>query len=307
MSVDVREAVMPSLELVGEFLVLDAQQVEKSGLEIVHVNFVFDGIEANVVGCPVSDAGFDSSTRHPDGEGVGVVVAAPLFAISHLTLQEGRASEFSTPDHKGVIEEPSLFEILNESGGRLVGVAALVVEFGGERIVLVPTGMHQLDVAGAAFQETSGEKAVAGKGSRFLNLGAVEVESRFGFAGNVCQLGHAGLHAVGHLVLRDPGLNLWIAHGSMFFFVQGCDAVEHSTAKRRVDTPGIVEVKDRAGSRTKFDTLVSRREKSRRPVRVVKDLPAAGALGNRGHHDKSREILIHRSQTIGKPGSHSGP
>ena len=67
---------MPALELEGQLLVIDAQQVQDGGLKVMNVDFVVHGVEADIVGGSMGDAGLDSASSHPGGKGVGVMVTA---------------------------------------------------------------------------------------------------------------------------------------------------------------------------------------------------------------------------------------
>ena len=61
---------------------------------------------------------------------------------------------------------PRCFEVL--ARGRrdgLVGVLALDFELGVEIAVLVPAAVHELDEAGAAFEQAAGDQAVVGEGA----------------------------------------------------------------------------------------------------------------------------------------------
>lgn len=111
LTVDICKAEMPALELEGKLLVVDAQQVQDGGLKVMNVNLVVHGVEADIVRGSIGDAWFDATSSHPSGEGVGVVVAAPAFAVLHVALEEGCAAEFTTPDDKGLIEHAALFEV----------------------------------------------------------------------------------------------------------------------------------------------------------------------------------------------------
>ncbi len=48
-SVDVGESEVAALETVGQSFVVDAQQVQEGGLEVVDMNLVLDGVDAEVV------------------------------------------------------------------------------------------------------------------------------------------------------------------------------------------------------------------------------------------------------------------
>ena len=97
--------------------------------------------------------------------------------------------------------------------------------------MLVPSGVHELDKARSAFDETARKETVAGKGAWLVDTGAVLFERGFAFAGNVGELGHAGLHTVSHLVLRDARGDFGVADFGKFSFVELGNAVEHVTAE----------------------------------------------------------------------------
>ena len=132
MAVDVGESIVAALEFEGELFMVDTEKVKDRSLEVVDVDFVFHGIEADVITRSVGDAGLNPAAGHPDCVGVWMVIAAPLGTIVKGALNEGRASELASPYDEGVLEEATGFKITDQGGGRLVGVTALVVEFGGE-------------------------------------------------------------------------------------------------------------------------------------------------------------------------------
>ena len=72
------EPVRPALEFEGQALVVDAEQVQERGVEVVDVDRVFDDRVAEVVGAAEGDAALDAAAGQPDAEGVLVMVAAGL-------------------------------------------------------------------------------------------------------------------------------------------------------------------------------------------------------------------------------------
>lgn len=70
---EVGEAVVAAVVAVGEFFVIEAEEVEEGGVEVVDVDFVFDGFVAELVGGTMMHAGFDAAAGHPDGEAFGIV------------------------------------------------------------------------------------------------------------------------------------------------------------------------------------------------------------------------------------------
>ena len=130
---DVGEAEVSALGAVGEFFVVEAEEVEDGGVEVVDVDFVFDGVEAEFVGFSVGEAAFDAASGEDHGEGVGVVVSAVVAELVH-----GGAAEFAAPDDEGFVEHAALFEVGDEGGAGLVDVEAIFGESFGEGAVLVP-------------------------------------------------------------------------------------------------------------------------------------------------------------------------
>ena len=62
--------------LVGQTLVVDAQERQDGGVEVMDVNRVGDDVVAERVGLAVGQARLDSASRCPDGEAAGMVIAA---------------------------------------------------------------------------------------------------------------------------------------------------------------------------------------------------------------------------------------
>ena len=73
--------------------------MQDGGVDVGDVVPVLDGVEAEFVGRAVGDAALDAAAGHPDGEAVGMVVAAvgPLGA--------GRAAELGRPDDDRLVEQ----------------------------------------------------------------------------------------------------------------------------------------------------------------------------------------------------------
>ncbi len=77
--------------------------------------------------------------------------------------------------------------------------------------MLVPGLVKQLDEAHAALDQPARQQAVVGE-RRLARLGAVHVQNVFRLAGEIHQLGGAGLHAESHLERVDPRGDFRIAH-----------------------------------------------------------------------------------------------
>jgi len=100
-TVDVGEAMVAAAVTVGQALVVESEAVEEGGVEIVDVDRVLHGLAPEIVGLPMDQASADAASGHPDGETLMVVVAAVVLAAV------GGASEFASPEHEGVFEQPA--------------------------------------------------------------------------------------------------------------------------------------------------------------------------------------------------------
>jgi len=114
---DSRQALIEPLKSIGELGMIETEEMQDRRMQITNVNTVLDHVEAEVVRSAKSHARSHSSTGKPDGEGVWMMIAT----IATTALHHGRASEFAAPDDKGVVEQPTLLEILDETGSGLVG------------------------------------------------------------------------------------------------------------------------------------------------------------------------------------------
>ena len=123
LAVNVGEAVLAALVAEGEPSMVDTAEVEDCGLHVVHVDAVRGDIPGEVVGGAVDVPPFHPPASEPPAEGFAEVVAADR--VFGVTLAEGRAPEFASPDDERVVEHSSVFKVLDERGGGGVGVFAL--------------------------------------------------------------------------------------------------------------------------------------------------------------------------------------
>lgn len=305
-AVHVGESEVTSLEPEREAFVVESEEVEERGLEIVNVDRVADDIHAEVIGFAEGESGAGAAAGHPDGERVGVMIASPARAIVEVALDERGPAEFAPPDDEGVLEESPAFEIEDECGGGLVGVPTLVVELGGDGVVLVPSGMHELDAADAPFHEAPGHEAIVGIGAGCPDIGTVRAEDGFGFAGEVGQLGNGGLHLECHLVLGDAGGDLGIAPGLEVVLVEGGEVVQHRPAGGAVDAIRVGQVEDGIAAAAELHALMSGREEAGSPIEVIEDLAAGGVAGDGGEDGVGGEVVGDGAEAVAEPGAECG-
>ena len=97
-SVDVRQTKVAATIAVGELFVVEPHEVQDGGVQVVYVYGILDGGAAELVCGTVGEAGFYTTTGHPDGESVVIMIAA------FLTLGSRRSPELAAPDDKCFIE-----------------------------------------------------------------------------------------------------------------------------------------------------------------------------------------------------------
>ena len=90
---NVGEPARCAVVVIGEPFVVEAEQVEDRGVEVVDVDHVLDGLVAELVGGPEAEPMLDAGAGEPGGEALGVVVAA-----GGSLLKRGHAAELGGPD-----------------------------------------------------------------------------------------------------------------------------------------------------------------------------------------------------------------
>src|SRR5215467_1419155 len=181
MAIDIGEAKAAALIEIIEFLVIDAEEVEDGGLEIVDMDcsrregaFVrADGVSigignvvAVIISATVSQAWFDTATGEPDAKATRMMIAT-VIVFGKLALGIAGTSELTAPDHEGIVEHTALFKILDECRTGLIGLVGLVANTRGQIAVVIPALMIKLNEAHAAFGQAPSEKAVGGKRTGF--------------------------------------------------------------------------------------------------------------------------------------------
>src|SRR5438132_12353941 len=98
MPAHIRQPKIPSLETVSQPRMIDAQQVQESGIEVVDFDRVFGDLVGEVVGLAVSDAAFDAAAGQPGAEAARVMVAAVVFGGLRALGVHGAAELASAND-----------------------------------------------------------------------------------------------------------------------------------------------------------------------------------------------------------------
>lgn len=85
---------------------IQAQQVQDRGVQVVDAHSVFDDVPAEFVGCAIGQASSDAAPGQPHRESKWMMVA------TILPFSGWRATEFASPDHQRFVEQAARFQIV---------------------------------------------------------------------------------------------------------------------------------------------------------------------------------------------------
>src|SRR6185295_15260267 len=117
---------------VRKLLMIEAEEVQQSRMQIMHVHFVLGSGKAEFVRRAIDDATLQPSARQPSREAVRIVIAAVHHSGVRAEIGQFHsrcAAELSAPKHDRIIEHPTLLQILEQGGNRLIalpGEAAMI-------------------------------------------------------------------------------------------------------------------------------------------------------------------------------------
>lgn len=176
-AVDIGEAVVTALEAVGEFFVIEAQEMHPGGLEVVDVDGVLRDREAEVIGGSVGGAGLGAAAGHDHGVAVREMVAAQNATLGGAPFAEGGSPKLAPEHDERVVEQSPLAKVFQQGRNRAVHGPAFVGEtiadvFRRTRAMEIPTPIEELDIPDALLDQSARQKAVVGE-ARVAGFGTV--------------------------------------------------------------------------------------------------------------------------------------
>src|SRR6266849_641923 len=99
---------------------VEAEEAQDGGVQVVNVDDILNRSEAKVVGAADDLATLDAATGQPGGEAIRVMIAAGRL-VRIAAVGHGRAPKFSTPNHQRLLQQASGFQVVEQGGDRLVG------------------------------------------------------------------------------------------------------------------------------------------------------------------------------------------
>lgn len=91
-------------------------------MQVAHVHDVLAYVIPEFISRSVGNARFQSATRHPHGEAMWVMITS--IGLAGYLGNRG-ATEFTSSDHEGVIQQSALLQILDQGGNGTVDALAL--------------------------------------------------------------------------------------------------------------------------------------------------------------------------------------
>ena len=153
---------------------IDSEQVEDRGVKVPDMDGIFDDVVGKIVGLAVDGACVDAAACHPHGKTAWVMIASVVF-VGESALGIDGATEFAAPDDEGFVEEPALFEVVDEAVGGLVDVAALGGHASSYVAVVIPVVVVDLNKPDTAFDQSACKESCVCEGTGFPGFFAVEL------------------------------------------------------------------------------------------------------------------------------------
>ena len=144
----IRQAEISSLETVGQFRMVEPQQMEECRMSIMHVDRVLGNIKPEIVRRTMDVSRPDPSTRKPKAEATIVVIPAILG------LPHGRPSEFTAPDDHRILQESTFFQVAHQCRARLIGLFRVLFDIPLQGTMLIPNFMKQLNEPDVPFYKS---------------------------------------------------------------------------------------------------------------------------------------------------------
>ena len=100
----------PALIFESQALVVDSQQAQQRGVEVMDVHGIFHDVVAKLASLAKNRSRLDAPACHPNGETTRMMIPAVVGA-GQFALRIIGAAELAAPNDQRVVEQAALFEI----------------------------------------------------------------------------------------------------------------------------------------------------------------------------------------------------
>ena len=195
LSMHVGQAEIAAGVAVCKTFVVEAEEFQQRGVQVVDVDWFLDRFETEFVGRSVDVAAAHTAASEPHGEAVMVVVSAVDLAGVGPFLREfngRRATELAAPNDECFFQQTALLEVGQQRADRLIALLGETTVIDFDVVVVVPRltfAVPDLDEADASF-----DQAPSNQNLSCLRAGAVCVEDVLRLAADVERLFGIALH-----------------------------------------------------------------------------------------------------------------
>ena len=141
--------------MVGQTFVIKPKLVKNRRLDVVNVHRILRNMESKFIGFSISHPRFDSTTGHPHGIGLRVMVPSRAATKCRIVLNHRRAAKLTTPDDQRILKKSLTLEIEDERCRRLVCLSTLIQRVSANIAMRVPTRVVDIDKAHTALHHPS--------------------------------------------------------------------------------------------------------------------------------------------------------
>src|SRR4051812_6012622 len=123
LTLHVREPIVPPPEKVSKLLVIEAEQVQQRGIQVVHMHAIDDGLITHLIRLAIAQARLCAATGQPDGETIGTVVTAGKRVVlaGIAVFFHRRPAEFRAAHHERLPEQTALIQVAQQGGEGFIG------------------------------------------------------------------------------------------------------------------------------------------------------------------------------------------
>ena len=111
----VRQSPFDTIVVIAKTLVIQSQQMQNRGMQVINRGDLFHGTMAKIISRPVTERRLNSCTSQSGREAGRIVVPT-----TGTLLESGHPSKFCAPHNQRILQQTSLFEVAEQSRCRLI-------------------------------------------------------------------------------------------------------------------------------------------------------------------------------------------
>jgi len=113
---NIGETEIPSGITIGQSLMVETQEVQDCGMEVMDMNSILDAPKTKLIGLPVSHSPSHTTTGEPRRKAMMIMVATiPVFT-------GGCPAKFTAPEDERFVEQSTLLQIGQQGGDRAIDI-----------------------------------------------------------------------------------------------------------------------------------------------------------------------------------------